>query len=302
MAAKQRFEVVRLIGRKRKAGPSLAAVEADWQRGKECFLFVSPHDDDVALGGALTIQAALADGVAVHVAIVTDGSMGYCDLADMERISQIRRVETYAAYQGLGLVTKQIHWLGFPDCRLSLYQGRRHAMDDQKPQSFGHTGLQHSFTELLRRVRPTRVFMPTQADLHPDHRFVYQEMMISVFHAAGDIWPELGAALPAPPVVYDLAVYCDFPCPPTHRLTGDAAAFGRKLNAIAAFASQKQIASLVRAVQAAGPQECLRRTDFVPYDSRRYNALFGKSRIKAARPAKAKAPRKAAKKAAKTRR
>jgi LmbE family N-acetylglucosaminyl deacetylase len=285
-AAKSQFEVVRLEGRRKVVAPSLSATEKDWQKGQECFLFVGAHDDDIIMSGALAILSALAEGVPVHVAIATDGSMGYCDLAIMEQISQIRRVETYASYQMLGLSTKQIHWLGFPDCRLSLYQGRRHAMGDERPQSFGHTGLQHAFTELLRSVRPTRLFMPTAADLHPDHRFVYQEMMISMFHAAGSIWPELGAPLAAPPVLYELAVYCDFPAPPTHRITVAPEIFKKKVDAIKAFQSQAQIGSLIKVLEEAGPQELLRRWEFVPYNSARYNPMFGPSRIKAAKPAK----------------
>lgn len=284
-AAKGQFEVVRLDGRRRQVASSLAGTEKGWQEGKECFLFVGAHDDDVVMSGALAIQSALADGVNVHTAIVTDGSMGYCDLSVMEHISQIRRVEAYSSYQMLGLTTKQIHWLGFPDCRLSLYQGRRHAMGEEKPQSFGHTGLQHAFTELLRAVRPTRLFMPTAADLHPDHRSVHQEMMISMFHAAGSIWPELGMPLAAPPVLYELAVYCDFPAPPTHRITAAREQFKKKLDAVMAFKSQLQIGSLIKVLEDAGPQEMLRRWEFVPYNSGSYNRLFGPSRIKAAMPA-----------------
>ncbi len=280
------FEVTLLDGRRRQVASSLSQTEKDWQEGKECFLFVGAHDDDVVMCGALVIQAGLADGVPVHNAIVTDGSMGYCDIALQDKISQIRRVETYNAYQMLGLSYKEIHWLGFPDCRLSLYQGRRHAVAEEKPQSFGFTGLQHSFTELLRKVRPTRVFMPTAADLHPDHRFVYQEMMISTFHAAGAIWPELGEPLPKEPVVYELAVYCDFPEPPTHRVSSAPGPFKKKLDAIMAFQSQLQVGSLIKVIEAAGPQEVMRRFQFTPYKSSNYNGLFGKSKFKAAKPAK----------------
>ena len=34
--------------------------------------------------------------------------------------------------------------------------------------------------------------MPSPADYHPDHQVAYNEMQISLFHAAGLIWPELG--------------------------------------------------------------------------------------------------------------
>ena len=46
----------------------------------ECWLFVSPHDDDLAIGAGLLMQAASVAGVAVRVLVVTDGCLGYCRL------------------------------------------------------------------------------------------------------------------------------------------------------------------------------------------------------------------------------
>src|SRR6056297_2307288 len=77
----------------------------------------------------------------------------------------------------------------------------------------GHSGLQNSLTALLRDLRPTRVFVPTGADYHPDHQIVYRELLISLFHATGAVWPELGAPLDSPPPLYEMAIYCDFPAP-----------------------------------------------------------------------------------------
>ena len=63
----------------------------------------------------------------------------------------------------------------------------------------GHTGVQNAFTLFLRRIAPSRVFVPTASDLHPDHKVANQEMLISLFHAQGEIWPELGRPLEAVP-------------------------------------------------------------------------------------------------------
>ena len=39
---------------------------------------------------------------------------------------------------------------------------------------------------------------------------MYQEALISLFHAQGTIWPELGVPLKNTPHVYEMAAYCNF--------------------------------------------------------------------------------------------
>ncbi|MBN2583560.1 MAG: PIG-L family deacetylase [Planctomycetes bacterium] len=268
------FEFVRLVEAERRVGPTLASVSRHWKAQEERFLFVSPHDDDVAIGGALMIQAAVADGVPVHVAVVTDGSQGYCTMEEKDSISDIRRRETFAAYTLLGVPKENIHWLGFPDCQLSRYSGRRLATQDDAVQSHGYTGMQHTFTELLRKVRPNQVFLPTVADLHPDHRIVHSEMLISCFHAMGAIWPELGEPLTAVPYIHELAVYCNFPSPPRLRIYAPAAAMKRKLKAIGKFKSQKQINKLVEILERGGPWEYQHPLEFSLYNPGVYRDRF----------------------------
>jgi LmbE family N-acetylglucosaminyl deacetylase len=265
---------VRLVGEERRVGGTLASVSRHWRQDRECFLFVSPHDDDAVIGGSLMIQAALRENVPVHIAVVTDGSQGYCSLAEKESIGEIRRKETYAAFRTLGVKKSHIHWLGYPDCQLTGYMGRRPARDADAVFAHGYTGLQNSFTELLRKVKANQVFIPTYADLHPDHRIVYGEMMISCFHAAGAIWPELGEPLSAPPYINEMAVYCNFPTPPQLRLRTPMAALGKKLRAIATFASQKQISSIVKVIERNGPYEYFRPADISLYHPSVYRDQF----------------------------
>jgi LmbE family N-acetylglucosaminyl deacetylase len=270
----KQYQFVRLVGEERRVGSTLASVSRHWRQDEECFLFVSPHDDDAVIGAGLLIQAALREKVPVHVAIVTDGSQGYCSLDERETISDIRRKETYAAYRALGIKKSNIHWLGYPDCQLTGYMGRRPVRDDDSVSSHGYTGLQNSFTELLRQIRARQVFLPTYADLHPDHRIVYSEMMISCFHASGAIWPELGKPLKRPPYINEMAVYCNFPTPPEFRLKTPMTALGKKLKAIMKFESQKQIASLVKVIERNGPYEYLRPADISLYHPSVYRDQF----------------------------
>ena len=271
---KEAFEFVRLVENERRVGPTLASVSRHWRQEEACFLFVTPHDDDAILGGALMILSAIKEKVPVHVAVVTDGSMGYCSMKEKDTISSIRRAETIAAYKSLGVKQANIHWLGFPDCQLYQFTGRRPASAGEPAEIEGYTGMQNAFTSLLRRIRPNQIFMPTLTDLHPDHRLVHSEMLISCFHACGSIWPELGSPLPRPPYIHEIAVYCNFPTPPRLRIKAPKWAFLQKLQAIAEFRSQKQIKMAVDGVRREGPWEYLRSIEFTMYHPTVYRDMF----------------------------
>jgi hypothetical protein len=116
--------------------------------------------------------------------------------------------------------------------------------------------------------------VPTSTDLHPDHRMVHSELMISIFHACGDIWPELGEKLSKVPYVSEMAVYCDFPSPPQLRITTPESYLDKKLECLAKFASQLQIDSLIENVRAGGPVEFLRSMDIHLYQPSRYMDRF----------------------------
>ncbi len=271
-----KFEIIRLVGEERRVGDSLASVSRHWQGENECFCFVSPHDDDVVLGAGLAIQLAIHEGVPVHVLVVTDGSMGYCSPEEKESIAEIRKEETYESLEILGVPRERIHFLGFPDCQLAPFCGRR-AGGGEPGVIEGFTGLQNAFTYHLRRLRATQVFVPTINDLHPDHKVTNSELQISLFHASGDIWPELGAPLDAPPAIHEFAVYCDFPEPPTLKIACDDETFEKKLQSIAAFKSQKQISTLIENVRKAGSQEYIRAINFQFYQPETYHHMFQQS-------------------------
>ena len=275
MTANQ-IEFVRIVGNERRAGATLQSVSRHWQSGKECFLFISPHDDDAVLGGGLFMQLAQLEKTPVHILIVTDGAMGYCSKEEKSIISDIRRKETFACYQSLGIPKENITWLGFPDCQLNSYTGRRPAEANDKTQIEGFTGLQNAFTHHLRRIRPSQCFLPTSGDLHPDHVIVHSELLISLFHATGSIWPELGTPLEKPPYVHEFGVYCDFPEPPSFRIRTPQEYLDKKLNAITAFKSQRQISSLIDIVRRSGSEEYLRELHFKLYQPTAYRDRFEK--------------------------
>lgn len=239
----------------------------------ENWLFVSPHDDDLAIGAGLLMQAAQAAGVHVWVLVVTDGCLGYCTLEQRESIVQIRRAETLESFRMLGIEAEQIAYVDYPDGGLTTYIGRRPARPGERALA-GYVGLQNAFTFHLRRVRPAWVFVPTPTDLHPDHRITHSELMISLFHAGGAIWPELGPPLEKLPRVGELAVYCDFLSPPDWEILAGEAPFEAKLRSIEAYRSQLQIAALVRNVREAGPYEYVRDVAFRLYSAATWRPRF----------------------------
>ena len=267
-------KLVRLDSKGRTEGARLADVFPDWNEGQECFMMLSPHDDDVVLGAGLLIELARRENVPVYIGVVTDGSMGYCSIEEKDSISQIRREETFECYQGLGVPRENVVWMSFPDCRLNNYCGRSPVAEDLPYAIAGHAGLQNSFTHYIRNIKPTRCILPTSTDVHPDHWIVSEEFLISLFHANGGIWPELGQALPQIPAVYEMAVYCDFPSPPTIRVAVSDEMLEKKLNAIGAYKSQKQILSLIENVRSGGAQEFFRDVEFKLYKPNFYEDMF----------------------------
>jgi LmbE family N-acetylglucosaminyl deacetylase len=270
----EEIEFVRLVGNERRVGSYLSTVSRHWQGKKERFLMISPHDDDAVLGAGLLIQLAKRENVPVHILIATDGRMGYCSEDEKDSISEIRREESYECYQSLGIPKKNITWLGFPDCQLNSYRGRGLAESKDPLAIKGYKGLQNSFTYHLRKIKPTQCFLPTWNDLHPDHRIIYEELLISLFHGAGNIWPELGKPLSNVPYVHTYAVYCDFLEPPTLRMRTPKSYLEKKLKAISAFRSQKQISSLIENVRHCGPEEYIRAIEFKLYRPAKYRAQF----------------------------
>ncbi len=271
---KSEFEFVRLIDGERRVSDTLQGVSHHWQGNKERFLFISPHDDDVALGGGLLVQLAVRENIPLQILIVTDGGMGYCSSEERNTISEIRKKEAYQCYKSLGVPDESIVWLGFPDSQINLYRGKRVASAQDKVVIEGCAGLQNAFTYWLRKVSPTQCFLPTSNDLHPAHKMIHEEFLISIFHAAGSIWPELGRPLEKTPYIHEIACYCNFPRPPQLQMRTPISMLEKKIDAIAAFRSQKQIEATVNIVKSSGPEEYVRELEFKLYNPREYKHLF----------------------------
>ncbi len=271
----QKIKYSRRTADKVISSTDIGAIFPQWKGDKECWMFISAHDDDIICGGGLTFLSGVAEGAQMHAVVTTDGRMGYCRQQQKRTISHIREDECRESFRALGLAEERLHFLKFPDCNLNSYRGRHFTTIGDPTEMEGASGLQNAFSHILRKVRPTRVFLPTISDLHPDHRIVNEEMLISLFHAQGKIWPELGAPIEEVPLVYEYATYCDFPQAPTLRIEATEEMLRRKLDGIATYKSQEQIEVLVEVQRQAGTVEYIREIQFNFLTPRKYEGLFG---------------------------
>lgn len=255
--------------------PEARIIFPGWKKGKECWLFLSAHDDDVVCGAGLTLLAALKEGVEVHAVVTANGNMGYCKPELRTTIADVRQKEAKKSFDLLGVAKNNVHFLDFDDCNFYAHAGRRFADKNTKsPVIEGATGLQNSFTWILRKIRPTRIFLPTPTDIHPDHQLTTKEMLISIFHAQGNIWPELGKPISEIPALYEYSTYSDFAGQPTMRVRTDEAMFAKKLEAIRAYASQEQIELLINGLKESGAQEYLREVQLDIMTPHKHDRLF----------------------------
>lgn len=255
-----------------KVTHSTLAAALGVEPARERILFLHPHDDDAIVGAGLTVALAAAEGFDVHVAIVTGGQMGYCSMDDRSSIVEIRRSEALASYKLLGVDESRVTFLGYEDGKTYNYIGRRLACEGD-PAIEGYTGLENHLTWIIRKVAPQRIIAPANTDLHPDHQAVSKELLISIYHASGDIWPELGKPC-ALPEVLEYPCYVNLSEPPNIMIETDDALFQRKLAAIGCYVSQKQIEGTVQSFREAGPIEFLRNIRFSLYHPSVYKSLF----------------------------
>lgn len=252
-----------------------AEVWSDWQSGREKWLFVAAHDDDIVCGAGLTFLAAVANGISVHAAVVSNGRMGYCSAGQRHSIVKIRKREASDSFRLLGLPEGRLDQFDYDDGNLAQEAGRRFSMSPNDSNAIGGgVGLQNTMTWLLRKVAPTRIFMPNRLDLHPDHRVTNSELVISVFHAQGTIWPELGDPIESIPKLYEYTDYSDFAQPPDMRVLVSEDLARKRIEGIDLFKSQGQIELLTNRLRKSGGTEYLLEIAFDIFQAEKYETLF----------------------------
>jgi LmbE family N-acetylglucosaminyl deacetylase len=114
----------------------------------------APHEDDEVLGcGGLMARKRKA-GARITIAFLTDGSQSHAHLMPPEQLSALRKGESVAAAETLGVPNEQVIFLGFPDGHLSEHEA---------------AGVER-VADLLRREAPGEVYYPYFRDPPPDHQ------------------------------------------------------------------------------------------------------------------------------------
>ena len=100
----------------------------DWNAENERWLFISPHDDDIAIGAGLHFIAAIESGISTHAVVATIGT-GYCRLEHKDNIAQIRRNECCKSFEILGLPRENLRFLDYWATDILKNLGRRFTED-----------------------------------------------------------------------------------------------------------------------------------------------------------------------------
>ncbi len=137
-------------------------------------LVLSPHPDDDVFGCGGTIIRHLAQGHRVSIAYLTDGGRGIAG-KNAVQTSAIRQQEAISAAEILGIGKEDLYFMGQPDGQLS-----------DTPANVQWLG------DLLQRLCPDLIYLPSIVDNHPDH---YQTNLLlksalqrPVLLAAYEIW------------------------------------------------------------------------------------------------------------------
>jgi LmbE family N-acetylglucosaminyl deacetylase len=139
-------------------------------RDVERVLVLAAHPDDIDFGAAGTVATWTDAGIHVSYCIVTDGDAGGFDpVVPRSEIGGIRRAEQTAAAACVGV--RDLHWLGYPDGRLSV-----------------SLELRRDISRVIRQVRPQRMVIPSPerdwtrlAPSHPDHLEAGEAAMRAIY-------------------------------------------------------------------------------------------------------------------------
>jgi len=130
-------------------------------------LVLAPHADDEVFGCAAAIADLRAKGAEVVVAILTDGAGDETDPAARARIAAGRAAESRAALEALGGGAVEAGVL------------RDRGLSESRAE------LSRELVRLLSAHRPDLVFVPSPAEIHPDHRALAEAFLDGASGALG---------------------------------------------------------------------------------------------------------------------
>lgn len=121
---------------------------------KDKVLIVAPHPDDEVLGCSGLIQRMIENGKQVHIVILSGGGKSHqsCCHIDESTLIDSRRNLSRKAAEILGLPLNQLHFLDYPDGRISY--------NDPETQRL---------QTLIEKISPDAIFVPHKGEGWSDH-------------------------------------------------------------------------------------------------------------------------------------
>jgi len=208
-----------------------------WTKG-EAVAFLSPHDDDAALGAGYLLRAVKKAGGRPVVIVFCKGDAGYSKAAEKRTIVARRRREAVAAYGLLGVPAEDIVYFDRPDLSLMGHVNR--------VSPAGRKGVVEDLIRVLRGRKAARVVFTSPNYENWDHTAVYMLGMYAAPQTGDPILADLGAPSPiASMLIY--SVWGDFAPKPGGGLGADLGLLAGDRDeqavrkALAAFTSQAAI-------------------------------------------------------------
>lgn len=234
------MEIVKYINGKTERGTDINLLFSNWRCRDEKIVVLCPHDDDGVIGSGLLLYELYNLGIDVYVAIMSDGSKGYCDEEQKDNIISKRKKEARESYGILGVSPYHIKRFELPDsdlCKSAL------TWETEK-----------NLIEYFRDIRATRFLLPNQNDFHLDHWITFQIGRYSAIQASEGIAPDLGEKSKRDTIIR-YGVWSTFDGNPTHGIMTSSDTLEKKLKGLSCFNSQKQINEIIKEIEKRGPYE-----------------------------------------------
>ncbi|MCX8082945.1 MAG: PIG-L family deacetylase [bacterium] len=178
--------------------------------GGEKILIFAPHPDDEVLGCAGVIQKAIKSNANVYIVYLTNGDHNQIPYRFYEKklvlkpsayieLGEIRRKESTKATGMLGIPSKNLIFLGYPDFgTLKIWEN--YWKNNEKPfmsfltratkvpykenYSFGKPYISESILgdikQIINDIRPSKIFITSNYDTNVDHRALYNFVRVAL--------------------------------------------------------------------------------------------------------------------------
>ena len=165
-------------------GGDIGILFPGWKKG-EAVAFLSPHDDDAALGAGYLLRAVKKAGGRPVIIVFCKGDAGYSKAKDKRTIVARRRREAVAAYELLGVPAEDLIFFDRPDLSLMGHVNR--------VSPAGRKGVVEDLIRVLRARRTGRVVFTSSNYENWDHTAVHLLGMYAAPQAGDPILADLGA-------------------------------------------------------------------------------------------------------------